>query len=323
MSITERLANLSIPAVLAIVVVLLAIRFVLIRQKTPTAKWFAETAESLAIALALVFLIIRPFIVQAFFIPSESMLPGLRVHDHLLVNKFLYRVVREPKPGDVIVFRAPIDAMPGALEAIISEADSRGLEGEKRDAFIEKQIKKNEKDFIKRVIALPGDLVRVTPGYVKVDESRYDHRDLRDLLRDYTASGRPGPVKLNENGALVGGHAVSKEQIAKAIEAPASDVKIVPGKVYVNGKALREPYTAEDPDLPYPLAKVTSPEMVTTDKQGHFVVKVPEGRILVMGDNRNESNDSRFWPSGPLDRKRVLGKALVNFWPLNRVKLVR
>ncbi|MFH1574062.1 MAG: hypothetical protein ABIG68_08765, partial [Acidobacteriota bacterium] len=64
--ITERLANLSIPTVLITIVVLLVIRYVLLKLRTPPTKWVAELAESLAVAMFLVYLIIRPFIVQAF-----------------------------------------------------------------------------------------------------------------------------------------------------------------------------------------------------------------------------------------------------------------
>ena len=50
------------------------------------------------------------------------------------------------------------------------------------------------------------------------------------------------------------------------------------------------------------------------------LVKIPKGRLLVMGDNRNDSNDARFW--GLLERERVLGKAMVIFWPLGRMRIV-
>src|SRR5215208_3413252 len=102
--ISERLANLSIPSVIAIVVVLFILRYVLGKQKSQAAKSVAEVVESVLIAVVLVFLLIRPFIVQAFFIPSESMVPTLNVSDHILVNKFIYRF-QEPKHGDIVVFR--------------------------------------------------------------------------------------------------------------------------------------------------------------------------------------------------------------------------
>lgn len=290
MSITERLANLSIPTVIITVLVLLALRYVLLKQRTPIAKSIAEIAESLAVAMALVFLLIRPFIVQAFFIPSASMHPTLLEHDHILVNKFVYRFT-EPKLGDVVVFKSP------------PEANQDG----------------QERDFIKRVIGVPGDVVRITPGYVMVGNSQYGHKDLENILRGYGPPGGEGNIKLQNGQVLVDGRLVTKAEIAAAADDPDAKVKVVPGVVYLNGKPLKEKYTAEDPDMPYPLPR-TNPEWILIDKSGEQAVKIPEGKLLVMGDNRNDSNDARFW--GLLDRNRMLGKAMFIFWPLDRIRWV-
>jgi len=110
-----------------------------------------EYVEALAVAFVLA-LFIRTFIVQAFKIPSGSMLPTLQIGDHLLVNKLRYgirlpilgqRVVKfdDPKRGDVIVFVYPVDP---------------------------------SKDFIKRVIGQPGDVVEVRHKQVYVNGERVD-----------------------------------------------------------------------------------------------------------------------------------------------------
>lgn len=104
-----------------------------------------EFLDSAIVALALVFLIIKPFIVQAFWIPSDSMLPTLHRNDRILVNKFIYRF-REPRRGDVIVFRAPEAALRASFD---------GDHG--------------EKDFIKRVIGLPGDEIKIRDRTVYVN----------------------------------------------------------------------------------------------------------------------------------------------------------
>ena len=287
MSITERLANLSIPVVLMTIVVLLVLRYVLLRQKTPVTKSIAEIAESLAVALGLVFLIIRPFIVQAFFIPSGSMIPTLLERDHILVNKFLYRFT-EPKLGDVVVFVAPPEAS-----------------GDE------------DKDFVKRVIGEPGDLVKVTPGSVTVGNDGYSHQQLRDMLG---VPGKDTRIKLVKNAVFVGGVPVKKEEIAAAAGAPNAEVLVLPGAVYINGKPIKEQYTAEDPDRSYPDSN-TPRKWVVVDKDDHLAVKIPKGRLLMMGDNRNDSNDSRMW--GLLERSRVRGKAMFIFWPLNRIRWLR
>lgn len=287
MSITERLANMPIWAVLVTIAVLLAIRFVLIKQKTPVAKSIAEIAESLAVAMGLVFLIIRPFIVQSFFIPSPSMHPTLLEHDHILVNKFIYRF-KEPKLGDVVVFKAP------------PEADRDGV----------------ERDFIKRVIGVPGDQVRITPGSVTVGNEDYDRSKLRNEL---AGPGSEGVVKLTDDGVFVDEKRITDDEVAAAMGRADEKVVVVPGKVYINGKAIEESYIAEDPDEKYPRDN-TPREWLEVDDEDHLVVKIPEGRLLVMGDNRNNSNDARYW--GLLERDRMLGKAMFIFWPLNRIRWI-
>jgi len=348
MSITERLANLPIPTVIIIIAVLVGLRFLLLKLKTPASKSMAEVAESLAVAMALVFLLIRPFIVQAFFIPSASMHPTLLERDHILVNKFIYRI-HNPRRGDVIVFKSPPAASP------------------------------EQKDFIKRVIAVPGDTVRITGGHVIIGTQQYNHPALRALLEqlskvkiedgqvyednkvistsdiaaltglppseinvdgdrisiglnDYDAENlkmlvlsNMHSVKLVDHSIYRDGVKVSNAEVAKLAHQPGAKVKVVPGVVYVNGKALNEPYTAEDPDDVYPGGQrdTVDPSWIVTEKVGKErvqEVKIPKGKLLVMGDNRNDSNDARFW--GLLDRDRVLGKAMFIFWPLNRIRWV-
>ncbi len=117
---------------------------------------------------------------------------------------------------------------------------------------------------------------------------------------------------------------MTPEEIAAAVGQPDAKVKIVPGKVYINSKPINEPYTAEDPDEPYPPVapdnryRVIPDDWTEKDRDGHTVVRIPKDKLLVVGDNRNASHDARFW--GLLDRDRVLGKAMFIFWPLNRIR---
>ncbi len=179
----------------------------------PRAKVFKEYVEALIIALILAFFI-RTFVVQAFKIPSGSMLDTLLIGDHLLVNKFKYGVrlpftdmtvlpLSDPKFQDIIVFEYPQDP---------------------------------SKDFIKRVIGLPGDTI-----------------EIRDKV------------------------------------------------VYRNGQKLDEPYVQHTDPRSLPGPRDNMPE-----------ITVPVGKYFVMGDNRDESLDSRFW--GTVDRGAILGKAWVIYW---------
>jgi signal peptidase I len=282
---TEKLANLSWQSVLLIVAALFVARFVLLKQGSPFAKSIAEVAESLGIAMALVFFIIRPFLVQAFFIPSESMVPTLLVHDHILVNKLGYRFF-EPKPGDVVVFLAP--------------PESDQLWGE-------------EKDYIKRLIALPGDTVEVRPGTFKVD-GREQRRDvIKMMLATPDMLGRQNiSLKYLKDGVLLEGKKISKEELAQKFEVKPEQIEITPGQTLVNGKVLDEPYVAEDPN--YELSADSPAPKMIPQKDG--TLKVPEGHFFVLGDNRNNSNDSHCW--GPFEDDRMIGKAMFKFWPPGR-----
>ncbi|MBI2153450.1 MAG: signal peptidase I [Candidatus Rokubacteria bacterium] len=170
-----------------------------------------EYVEAIVIAILLA-LVIRTFVVQAFTIPSGSMVPTLQVGDYILVNKFLYGAeipftnlglpaIRHPRRGDIMVFKYPWD--------------------EKRD-------------FIKRVIGLPGEEV-----YIK---------------------GRT---------------------------------------VYVNGTPQNEPYAVYNDATPH-----------AGTEYGPSVV--PPDSYFMMGDNRDNSQDSRYW--GFLKRDKIRGKAFIIYW---------
>jgi signal peptidase I len=179
-----------------------------------------EYAEAIAIAILLA-LVIRTFVVQAFTIPSGSMMDTLLVGDYILVSKFLYGAelpatdlrlpgFRHPERGDIIVFKYPQD--------------------EKRD-------------FIKRIVAIPGETVHVR------------------------------------------GH-----------------------QVLVNGRPLAEPYTKHaNSSLP-----ATGQPAYCGYAYGCEPTVVPADSYFVMGDNRDNSQDSRYW--GFVKRDRIKGKAFLIYW---------
>ncbi len=148
---------------------------------------FREYAETLVIAIVLA-LFIRTFVVQAFKIPSGSMIPTLQIGDHILVSKFIYGVrvpftdfvlipITRPGRGDVIVFRFPKD---------------------------------EKKDFIKRVVGIPGDKIELKDKVlfvngVKQSESYTNHEDGQDLFRIVPERDNFGPVLVPENAYFVMG----------------------------------------------------------------------------------------------------------------------
>ncbi len=111
----------------------------------------------------------------------------------------------------------------------------------------------------------------------------------------------------------------SKDYIKRCIGLPGDTVEIKDKKVYVNGKLLNEPYVMhKDPNI-YPNTEYISISRKRRDNFGPIIV--PKGEYFVMGDNRDFSSDSRFW--GPLPEKYIKGRALINYWPPARIKVIR
>jgi signal peptidase I len=173
----ELLANLSIGYIVLAAFVLTTIRLILTPNRGPFARSVSELVESLILAGVLVFMIIRPFFMQAFFIPTESIEPTLQghesgfnartgqqyastIHDHIFVNKLTYRL-RDPRRGEIVVFRAP------------KEADIEGG-------------RKNENILIKRIVGVPGDTIQVKDGAVWRDGKR-----ISEPVCDAQASNEP------------------------------------------------------------------------------------------------------------------------------------
>lgn len=185
-----------------------------------------EYAESIIIAILLA-LLIRAFVIQAFKIPSGSMKPTLQVGDHILVNKFIYG----------IKLRIPFTALNYSLVPIGSP--------KRNDVVVFIFPKETNKDFIKRVIGLPGDTVQI------------------------------------------------KDK-----------------KVYINNQPMVDPHgTYTDQRI---IPEMEQPR----DNTGPIVV--PPNMFFVMGDNRDESYDSRFW--GFVDQKQILGQAFIIYWSWDRTE---
>jgi signal peptidase I len=122
----------------------------------------------LLVAFALVFGLVRPFIVEAFYIPSESMMPTLEVGDRVFVNKFIYRIA-EPERDDIVVFES--------------------IEG-------------SEQDLIKRVVAVPGDTVAVQNGVLFVNGQLQEEPYVNDAFPDGSFFG---PTTVPEDSVFVMG----------------------------------------------------------------------------------------------------------------------
>ncbi|MUK89934.1 signal peptidase I [Ornithinibacillus sp. L9] len=178
-------------------------------------EWF-DWVKALLIAFALAF-IVRTFFFTPIIVDGPSMLPTLHDRDQMIVNKFKYQI-NDPERFDIVVFHAS-----------------------------------DQKDFIKRVIGLPGE------------------------------------------------HVAYEDNV-----------------LYINGEAVEEPFYTEEQDdvLPYP---GPTNDFTLEDLPGNYEV-IPEGHVLVLGDNRNNSTDSRVL--GVISMEQIVGTTSLIYWPFDRMQMV-
>jgi signal peptidase I len=213
------------------------------KQAVKHKSFYKEWIEPFLIA-AVVALFIRQFVVEAFKIPSGSMIPTLDIGDHLLVNKFVYgpripftdiRIFtwKEPKRGEIIVFKYP---------------------------------ENESKNFIKRVVGLPGDKIEIKKGILFINDQ---------------------PVTIIAQGVFK-----DKEQ----------------------GNGSSYSYYEKPRLFVEQLGAVRHNILYLRDQSGYdFGPKlVPADSVFVMGDNRDNSQDSRVW--GFVKNEKILGRALVIYW---------
>lgn len=143
------------------------------QQHQSLGQWLKEIVLLGVIAI-LTAVVLTNYVVQAFFIPSESMENTLKIDDRVLVNKLVYRT-RDPRPGDIVVFTSPEMAtadLPktGPVGKVLNEA-AQGL-----------GLRSSVQDLIKRVIAVEGQTVEVKIGSVFVDGVQIDEPYRKDFL---------------------------------------------------------------------------------------------------------------------------------------------
>ncbi len=230
-------------------------------NETPEKKKLNPVLETVIIvvsALAFAFFI-QWLLVKPYKIPSLSMYPLLEVKQRVLVNRIEGRF-GTPERGDVVVFHPP----PGA------EIMQCGIE--------------------------PGDTFG-PPEQVYVS-----HPEEIDI--DGTSAR--GSMACPE--AVPG--AQSQAYIKRVVGLPGDRIKIVRGHAYINGEKLDEPYVSQEDSCDN-----DSTFRPTCTFSREFTI--PPDKYFMMGDNRNNSDDSRFW--GPVDRSNIVGKAFATYWPLNRI----
>ena len=196
------------------------------RHRSRASRLLTEYVGLAVVAVLLAFLI-RTFVGLAYYIPSESMYPTLKINDRVVVSRVSYRL-HDPRRGDIMVFDNP------TVETVEPGMPVRFLRSVLEVVGIHQS---NDKNLIKRVVGLPGE-----------------------------------------------------------------ELSIHDGRVFINGKALNEPYLR--------------PGVVSSGRDSSPTfgpITIPPNHVFMMGDNRPNSADSRYW--GPLDEKKIVGRAVVRVWP--------
>ncbi|MBI2956720.1 MAG: signal peptidase I [Acidobacteria bacterium] len=197
-----------------------------------------ESLDSLLVTVILALFGIT-FVLQAFKIPSSSMEDTLLIGDHLLVNKFIFADTNGSGPawlpyrdvhrGDIVVFKYPFPP---------------------------------HQHFVKRVIGLPGDRLKIVERVVHINGAPLDE-----------------PYKIHRLSARRGG--------------------------------FQDNFPPRDQDFAYMVSDPDWAEAVERWRRGDELL-IPPGKYFVMGDNRDNSQDSRYW--GFVDRENIIGRPLLIYW---------
>jgi signal peptidase I len=179
---------------------------------------------------------IQAFLVKPFRIPSESMVPTLSERQRVLVSRVNYHF-SDPDRGDIVVFKPPAGADDNRNECGLPGFDPRTM----HQPCPRPMAEKSDQNFIKRIVGLPGDRL-----------------------------------------------------------------KVLRGRVYVDGELQDEPFIEPDEVC----------DICNLDKE----ITVPPDHFFMMGDNRGASADSRYW--GPVPRDQLIGQAFFTYWPPKRIGIL-
>lgn len=244
------------------------------------AKISREIIDAIVYAGVLVFMVVRPFAMQTFFIPSPSMVDTLRVNDLIAANKAIYRYT-DPKAGDIVVFKPP----------------KRGL--------LDPNV---EQDYIKRLVGAPGQIIEIRDGELYRDGLKVNEPYVREpSATDFKLVKYTGSRKQWEGEYI-----------------PVTYMRGSPPGVANYGVPIASEYSVGMNSLSSAkqFEELTEEERtVMKELRDLPPAAIPPGYYLMMGDNRNNSFDSRGW--GLVPRKNIIGRSEIIWMPISRWRITR
>jgi signal peptidase I len=279
---------------------------------------------------AILVLVINQYLLQAYQIPSGSMIDTLLLGDRIFVNKIVYGPellpglvklpgFEQPERTEVVIFENPSYISRGTAFTVLQRVlymvtlslvdIDRDESGEPRAQLL-----------IKRAVGAEGDRFRIRRGDLEIvpaGESRWltETAHKESIGADYT----PRRTLSDNDYAVIdeAGYALARRDLA--LPAAAGDADAVND---LQRLGFGDPFALESSRQGYLYA--ASPQNDRIRRRVQFVRVgwyVPEGRIFPVGDNRDNSRDGRYF--GPVRTEDVLGRAMFIYWPLPRIRAIR
>ena len=312
----------SVPNVILLSVILIGIRLLWVYKLRPKVNtidkskkrrkdYFLEVLDLLIIAAVLVFGIIRPFFLNTFYIPTESMVPTILVQDKIIANRFVHHF-REFTHGEIVIFESTLLSANGTnfnsmVRYYVTDEDvlKSGIITpyiEAKDEVLKKLPPMLPKlNYVKRVIGTPGDRIKIVEGEgvyrngMLINEP-YITPDVAQNSPEIISPKNPGdPPKIEE---------YLKDAETQLEKEESSQLFYQDYHLWI--AAWFNYYQLYLKNIkPY------------INENGEFVV--PNKSIFVLGDNRTNSFDSHYW--GVVSYDDIRGRPVCVFWPINRMKI--
>jgi len=296
------------------------------RAKNPIMDWI----EAFLWAACMV-LLINQYLVQAYRIPSGSMIDTLNVGDHVFVNKIVYGPELlpgflklpsfiKPKRNEIIIFESPSYISRGTvfdiaqriiymltLSLVDIDKDERG---DQRVHFL-----------IKRAVGMSGDRFKTENGEMKIQfagEDRFvnerDYNAIRNWNHNISRLVKNEQYEYLTAAGCARGWMDMGIPISQELLSSASNVEAMQhGDNFAYHRARLETQRKAAPhDRRYAMLHA---------REHLLGIYIPEGRILPLGDNRDSSHDGRSF--GPVMISKVLGNGMIIYWPLGRASVIK